>query len=278
MGTIDRLTSAPAARRYVPVRRRIQLSELWTSWRVTWIVAVRDMRIKYKQSLLGPVWLLIQPVGMLIGVTVAFAGITSVDTGGVPYVVFALVGVTIWAYFQLTVATAAPSLIANATLVRRSACPRVALVTGALVANLPTLALMTALTVVLAIVETGVRVQMLALPLLLVGVVVFLWGPALLLASVAARFRDAVAVIPLVLQAGMFLSPVGYSTASASGTLEVALAVNPLSGIIDAWRWCLLGTDPELLAVGFAAGWTVVLTIAGWHIFGRLETQFADFL
>jgi len=276
MGTAE--LTAPQRRRYVPVRRRIRLSELWTGWRVTWMVAVRDMRIKYKQSLLGPVWLLLQPIGMLIGVVVAFAGITTVDTGGVPYLVFALVGVTIWAYFQLTLSTAVPAMISNATLVRRSACPRVALVTGALVANLPTLGLLTIVTVALAIVLNGPRVEMVLLPFLLALAFVFLWGPALLLSAIAARFRDAVAAIPLVLQAGMFVSPVGYATSSADGTLAVVLALNPLSGIIDAWRWSLLGSPPSVLALVLAGVWTVLLTVAGWRVFGRLETEFADFL
>jgi lipopolysaccharide transport system permease protein len=215
---------------------------VWTGWRVTHIVATRDIRIKYKQSFLGPIWLMLQPLGMLLGVTVAFAGITRVDTGGVPYLVFALVGITIWSYFQLTVSTAAPTLISNSTLVRRSACPRVALVNGALVANLPTLGLMTVLTIVLA---------------------AALNGPA---------------IIPLVLQAGMFVSPVGYPISSASGALEVALSINPLSGLIEVWRWSILGTAPILLPVILAGVWMVILTAGGWWVFGRMETEFADYL
>lgn len=269
---------APQHRRYVPAKRRARVSEIWRSWRVAQMVALRDVRIKYKQSLLGPVWLLLQPLGMLAGVVVAFAGITSVDTGSVPYVVFALVGVTVYAYFQLTVATAVPAMISNAPLVRRSACPRVALVNGALIANLPTLMVMGAITVVLAIALNGLQWQLVALPLLVAAVVVFLWGPALLLASTAARFRDAVAVIPLILQAGMFVSPVGYPTSSATGGLAVVLALNPISGLIEAWRWSILGTTPPALPLICSAVWIVVLSFVGWRVFTRLEPEFADYL
>lgn len=279
MATIpDPALVAPVHRRYMPAKRRARISEIWTGWRVAQIVALRDVRIKYKQSLLGPVWLLLQPLGMLVGVTVAFSGITNVNTGSVPYVVFALVGVTVYAYFQLTVATAVPAMISNAPLVRRSACPRVALVNGAPIANLPTLGVMSAITIVLAIALNGLKWQLVAFPLLVVAVVVFLWGPALLLASTAARFRDAVAVIPLIIQAGMFVSPVGYPIAGQTGGLAVVLALNPISGLIEAWRWSILGTTPQTLPLICTAVWIVILSIVGWRVFTRLEPEFADYL
>ncbi len=265
-------------RTYVPTRRRARISETWTSWRVAWIVARRDMRIKYKQSFLGPVWLAAQPLGMLAAVSVAFAGITRVDTRGVPYVLFALVGVTVWAYVQLTIVTAATAMISNAPLVRRSACPRIALVNGALLTNLPTLGVMALLTLLAALVLHGAVVQMLLLPAVGALVLAFTWGPSLLLASIAARYRDAVAVVPLLVQGGLFLSPVGFPTDSAHGALRIALSLNPVSGLIEAARWCTLGTTPAAVPLAASAAWMVILTLAGWQIFSRFETQFADFL
>jgi ABC-type polysaccharide/polyol phosphate export permease len=271
---------APVAvhRVYVPTDRRARVSEVWSSWRVSWIVAVRDMRIKYKQSFLGPVWLVVQPLGMLAGVAVAFAGITRVNTHGTSYVLFAMVGVTVWAYVQLTIATAVPAMLSNAALVRRSVCPRVALVNGALLANLPTLGVMALLTLVLALAEHGAVVQMLLLPAVAALVLVFTWGPCLLLASVAARYRDAVAIIPLLVQGGLFLSPVGYPTSSAHGALRTALSLNPVSGLIEAARWVMLGVTPPALPLAATGVWMVVLSTLGWWVFTRLETRLADFL
>ena len=88
-----------------PVKRRVRVSQLWTSLPVTRMVAARDIKIKYKQSALGPLWLLIAPLGLLAAVTIAFYGVTKVDTGGVPYVLFALVGLRVWIYIQLTLTT-----------------------------------------------------------------------------------------------------------------------------------------------------------------------------
>src|SRR5512132_3313977 len=121
----------------VPVRRRVRLSEMWTSRPVTRMVASRDIKIKYKQAALGPLWLLIAPLGMLAAVTIAFSGVTDVHTSGIPYVLFALCGLTVWTFIQLSLTMGTQAIVANAQLVRRSPLPRIALMTGSLLGNLP---------------------------------------------------------------------------------------------------------------------------------------------
>jgi ABC-type polysaccharide/polyol phosphate export permease len=272
------IAPAPVKRTIVATKRRIQLSDIWTTIPVARITALRDMRIKYKQSLLGPVWLVIQPLGLLAAVCVAFAGVTQVDTGGIPYGLFALVGVTVWTYTQVTITVATQAMLSNYTIVRRSACPRIALLHGSMLSNLPTLGIMTAISLLAAIVLNGARWEMLLFPLLGVWLFLVLWGPSLLLSAVATRYRDAIAIIPLLMQAGTFLSPVGYPIQSAPHYLQVLLWINPLTGVIETWRWAILGSDPAIGAIFVALGWTVVLGAAGWRLFGRMETAFADFL
>src|SRR3954451_14292372 len=101
------------------------------------MIAVRDLKVKYKQAALGPLWLLIAPLGMLAAVTIAFSGVTDVDTGGTPYVLFALVGLIVWTFVQLSLTLGAMAIIANASLVRRSTVPRIALISGTMLGNLP---------------------------------------------------------------------------------------------------------------------------------------------
>src|ERR1700712_3164354 len=98
----DISASAPAPRVYRPVKRRVKFSELWTTMRVARMIGLRDLKVKYKQAALGPLWLLIAPLGMLAAITVAFSGVTNVPTGKVPYVLFALVGLTVWTFVQLS--------------------------------------------------------------------------------------------------------------------------------------------------------------------------------
>jgi lipopolysaccharide transport system permease protein len=267
----------PTMRVSVPMRRRVRLRDMWTSLPVGWMLGWRDMKAKYKQSALGPLWLVLQPLGMLAAITIAFSKVTSVDTGNVPYVVFALVGLAVWTYVQMTITVAPGTLQANQQVVRRSPCPRVAFVTGTLISVLPPLAVVLAASIVGAAISGSLPIEALALPLLVAWLVVLMWGFTLLVTALGGRFRDAVALAPLVVQSGIFLTPVGYPLAAA-GSFAKVLAFNPVSGVIEAWRWSLLGIAPDGFAIGVALGETVVMALAGWYVFGRMETRFSDYV
>lgn len=272
------MSASEAIHEYVPTTRRVPLRELWTSREVTRILGLRDITVKYKQSALGPVWLLIQPLGTLAAVTIAFSAVVGVDTGDVPYVVFALVGLCVWNFVQLAMSASTEALIRNAVLVRRSICPRTAMINSQVVSNLPPFAVLVTVTLVATLVTEGVRPAMLLLPVMLVSLILLAWGLAAIIGSLSARFRDAVSAIPLIAQAGIFLSPVGYPVDDADGIARVVLALNPVTGVIEAWRWSLLGIEPEWGLVAIAAGWTALIVVFGWRLFTRMEVRFADYV
>ena len=260
-----------------PMRRRLRLRDMWTSLPVGWMLGRRDMKAKYKQSALGPLWLVLQPLGMLAAITIAFSKVTSVDTGDVPYVVFALVGLAVWTYVQMTITVAPGTLPSNQQVVRRSPCPRIAFVAGTLISVLPPLGVVLAASVVAAAISGSLPVQALVLPLLVVWLIVLMGGFTLLVTALGARFRDAVALSPLVVQSGIFLTPVGYPL-DAAGSFAKVLAFNPVSGVIEGWRWSLLGIAPDGFAIGVAVAETVTLGLLGWYVFGRMETRFSDYV
>jgi lipopolysaccharide transport system permease protein len=260
-----------------PMRRRVRLRDMWTSLPVGWMLGWRDMKAKYKQSALGPLWLVLQPLGMLAAITIAFSKVTSVDTGDVPYVVFALVGLAVWTYVQMTITVAPVTLQANQQVVRRSPCPRVAFVTGTLISVLPPLAVVLAASIAAAAISGSLPVEALALPLLVAWLILLMWGFTLLVTALGGRFRDAVALAPLVVQSGIFLTPVGYPL-DAAGSFAKVLAFNPVSGVIEGWRWALLGIEPDGFAMGVALAETVVMVLVGWYVFGRMETRFSDYV
>lgn len=196
----------PAVRVVKPVKRRIRISELWTTFPVARTVGVRDMKVRYKQTALGPLWLVLQPFGMLAAVSVAFSSVTNVDTGGVPYFLFALTGLCVWTYFQSAVTTAPAIFPNNQQVVRRSPCPRVALVTANLLSQLPPLGVVMTVTVAGVLIDRGPQAPMLLLPVLAAWLIALVASVAMVLAAVAARFRDAVALVPLLIQAGIFVS------------------------------------------------------------------------
>lgn len=279
VGRADRSPSVPVVRTIRPVKRRVPISDIWTSWPVARVIAVRDMKIRYKQSVLGAPWLILQPAGILGALGVVFAGVVKVPTGGVPYVWFALVGLSVWTFFQLALTQGTISQVTNSQIVRRIACPRVAFVTGsALSALLPGGVILAIAIAGLLLSGQGIPVQALTVPLWVVWLLVMVFGMILILAAVTTRYRDTYALIPFILQAGLFLTPVGYQASDAPPHVSKILALNPLTGFLEVWRWSLLGGSVQLGAVLIAIVWTVVLVVGGWRIFGRMETRFADFI
>ena len=261
----------------VPQRRRLRIADLWSSRHVGFMLGMRDIKAKYKQSALGPLWLVLQPLGMLAAVSVAFSKVTTVDTGSVPYVVFALVGLAVWTYVQMAITVAPQTLPSNQQVVRRSPCPRVAFVTGTLISVLPPLGVVLVASVVAAAISGSLPPAALALPLLILWLIVLMGGFTLLVTALGGRFRDAVALAPLVVQAGIFLTPVGYPL-DAAGSFAKVLAFNPVSGVIEGWRWSLLGIAPDGFAIGVGLAETVVVALLGWYVFGRMETRFSDYV
>jgi lipopolysaccharide transport system permease protein len=270
--------TALPVREATPNTKRVRLSDIVSSLRVARIIGARDIKVKYKQSALGPVWLLIQPAGMLAAITLAFSGVTNVNTGNVPYVVFGLVGVCVWNFISMSIAVAPQAFLGNASLIRRSPAPRLAFVSASILANAPLLGFMFTVTATTAIIAMGIHLQILAMPLLIAWLLVFAWSVVLLVAPVASRFRDAVAVVPLVIQVGVFLAPIGYSLQSAPSNIKLLLSVNPVTGIVESWRWALLGTHPAWGVVGISAGWTLILLMLGWRVYKRMEVRLADFV
>src|SRR5262249_28679208 len=153
-----------------------------------------------------------------LAISVAFSRVTNVDTGDVPYVVFALVGLAVWIYVQMAITVSPQVLPANDQVVRRSPCPRIAFVTGTVISVLPPLGVVLAASLVAAAVTVGLPVQALMMPLLIAWLLLLTLGFILLVTALGARFRDAVALAPLVVQAGIFLTPVGYPLSAVPGS------------------------------------------------------------
>ena len=262
-----------------PTKRRLRLKDIWATRRVAGMIGLRDMRVKYKQAALGPLWLVIAPLGMLAALTIAFSGVTDPQTSGIPYLPFVLTGLTVWTFISASMSLGAAVITTNAPLVRRSPLPRIALLGGSMAGNLPPLGVLLAFSLTAAIAYGLLPIQALLLPFLIAWLMLFTYATLLLISPVAVKYRDTLAIVPLIIQAGIFVTPVGYGIDGAPSTIKTLLILNPATGLIEAWRWALLDLpDPSVAAIAIAGGWTVLLLIAGWRIFGRLEVGFADFV
>jgi ABC-type polysaccharide/polyol phosphate export permease len=260
-----------------PAKSLVRIRDIWTTLPVVRVLAVRDFKARYKQSALGPLWLLIEPLGVLGAFTVIFNGVSKVDTHGIPYALFALVGVTVWSFFQPSLAFGVRCHTSNKRLINSVACPRIAFVTATVAGSVPQLALTLVLLLIAVVALTGVPpAGAVLLPLCIAWLVVLSYSLVLALSALNVRFRDVSSIVPFILQGALFLSPIGYPASAAPPGIATVLTLNPLTGLIETWRWCLLGSAVSILSVLIALGWTAVLAVGGWLVFKRLEPKFAD--
>jgi ABC-type polysaccharide/polyol phosphate export permease len=234
------------------------------------------MKVKYKQSLLGPIWLVFQPVALLVAFVVGFSKAAHIETEGVPYALFALTGLSVWSYFAAATSAGALSLIGNTNLVRFTACPRLVLTIASLLASSPALAVPVVAAVVAALATGYLSVNILLAPVVIVWLFVLTAAVTAILASVSVRYRDVQAALPFLLQAGVFLTPVAYPITQLSAPLKAILSVNPLTGVLEVWRWAILGLPVASMSVLVSLVVTVVLLVGGWRVFGRLEVTMTD--
>ena len=268
---------ASVVRDILPSARRVRVRDVFASLTIATVFALRDFQSRYKQSLLGPVWLIVQPLTMIAGFTVIFGGVAEIDSQGVPYVLFSTVGITVWLTFQMAVLYGTRCIVANKGIVKSLPVPRVAFVTATLLGSLPQFVFMVVLSVISVLVAgIGIGPHLLLLPVCIAWLLVFCYVVVLPLCTWHVRYRDVGATVPFLFQAGLFLSPVAYPITEAPPTLATFLELNPISGLIELWRFALLGTSPSELALVAGAVWTVALGLFGWRTFARAEVRFAD--
>lgn len=267
----------PVERVIRPVKRRLEVADLLRHWAVIRVVAARDFKVKYKQSLLGPLWLVFQPLALLLGFVVAFQNLADVATSGVPYVLFALVGLSAWSFFQAAMTIGTSSIITNANYIRYTPCPRLAFPVAAIIASLPAFAVTIAGALVAAAVAGDLSPRALLLPIGLAWLLVLTMGTVAIASSLAVRYRDIISALPFVLQVGVFLAPIGYTLAGLSGVFRTLVELNPLTGVMEAWRWMVISNyhaSPGPIVLALAV--TAALAAVGWWLFSRLETTMAD--
>jgi ABC-type polysaccharide/polyol phosphate export permease len=276
-GKRSSLLEKPHERVIAPAKRRLKLRDLARDAEIIRVVAARDFKVKYKQSLLGPLWVVFQPVALLLAFLVAFRGLGNVQTSGVPYVVFTLVGLAVWAFFQASMTIGSASIITNANFVRYTPCPRPAFPLAGVISSFPSFAV-TGVAAVVAAAATGfLSPRVLLLPLGFIWLLLLTTGAVAITSSLTVRYRDVLSALPFLLQVAVFLVPVGYSLAGLSPVVRALVEVNPLTGLIEAWRWMMLsGYRPAVTPIVISLALTVGLAAVGWLLFARLETTMAD--
>ena len=272
--------AAPAWVENAPPRRGLpplEARELWSHRELALILALKDLKVRYKQTFFGVAWALLQPlVGVLI-FSVFFGRLAGLPTDGIPYPLFSYVGLTIWLYVSAAVATAAQSLVDNRDLVTKVYFPRLLAPLAAIVPGLVDYGIALAIVAVFLGVYGVVPGPALALlPVWIVLAGLLALGVGLLLAALNVKYRDVRQALPFLLQVWMFGSPVVYSSSTVEGAWRYLYAANPMVTVIDGARWSLANgpaPGPESLV---SAAVVAVLLWSGFVHFRRVERHFAD--
>ena len=258
---------------------RLGVGDLWRYRDLAWLLTWRDLKVRYKQTVLGAAWALLQPLLATAVFTLIFGRYAAIPSEGVPYAVFVYAGLLPWTYVSGAVTNASQSLLANASLVTKVYFPRVVIPASACFAGLVDLAV--AATVLAAMVAlSGARPTLAGLallPLLVALLFLLALGLGLWLSALKVEFRDFQYLVPFLIQVWLFLTPVIYPAAIVPGRVRLLLALNPLVGLVEAFRAAALGhraVSWPLLAASAAS--TALILASGLWYFRRVERSFAD--
>jgi len=254
------------------------LGELWRCRELLFFLAWRDIKVRYKQTILGVAWAVLQPVLATIVFAVFFGRLGGLERHtALPYAVFVYAGMLAWGFFAEAVSQASQSLIASANLLTKVYFPRLivpaAAVAGLIVDFAISLAVMACLMGAYGVAPTF---SALWAPALMLATVAAAMGAGTLLAALTVAYRDFRYIVPFLLQIWMFASPVAYPLALVPEQWRAAYCLNPLAGIIDGLRWCLLGEPLHAGCLAVSTCSAAVLLVAGAACFRRFERRFAD--
>ena len=277
----------------LPAARRVLVLEAGRAerhyWRDIWhyrelfaILAWRDVSVRYKQTVIGVAWAIVRPFLTMVVFTIVFGRLAKLPSdGAAPYPIMVFAGMLPWFLFSTILGDASNSLVANANLVGKVYFPRIIIPSA---------------TAVVALVDFGINLAMLAalmvwygfmpawrivlLPVFVALAMLASLGPSLFITALNVKYRDFRYIIPFIVQFGLYVSPVGFSSAVVPEKWRLWYSLNPVVGVIDGFRWCLLGRNSPLYLPGFLSSLAMVAFFLwlGIAYFRRTERTFADLI
>jgi len=262
----------------------VNLSHLWEYHELLYFLVWRDLKVRYKQTVLGVSWAILQPVFSMIVFTVFFGKIAGIGSEGIPYPVFSYAALLPWTFFAQGLTQSSGSLVSSANLIRKVYFPRLIIpVSSVLAGVIDFLLAFSFLFVLMAYYDVWPNRSIVWLPFFFVLAFATVLGVGLWLSALHVKYRDVKYIVPFIVQMWLFVTPVIYPASAVTQRLEAAslpswiYGLNPMTGVVEGFRWALLGSQslPLDLIVASAVVSTT-LVISGLVVFGRLERSFAD--
>ncbi len=256
---------------------QLNLSELWDYRELLYFLTLRDIKVRYKQTALGAAWVIVQPLATMLIFTLVFNRFARLDSGPVPYPLFAYSGLLLWNFFAGAVTNGTNSLTSNTHLVTKVYFPKMFVPAAAVGAGLVDLGVGSLLLAALAA-YYGVPLTwgLLLLPLFVLLATLTALGAGVLVSALTVKYRDLRHALPFTLQFWMFASPVIYPASVVPEDWRWILLINPMAGLLEGFRAALTGQPLDWQRVGFSALFAAALLAVAFYVFRRLEDTFAD--
>jgi lipopolysaccharide transport system permease protein len=255
--------------------------DLWHYRELFYILAWRDMSVRYKQTAIGVTWAVLRPFLAMVVFTVVFGRIAKLPSHGIPYPILVFAAMLPWQFFANSLSEASNSLVLNNNLISKVYFPRLIIPAGAMITSLVDLLISAALLGLLMIwYQFFPDWRLITLPLFTLMALLASLGPGLLVTALNVKFRDFRYVIPFIVQFGLFISPVGFSSEVIPERWRLIYSLNPIVGVIDGFRWAISRGVSEIYIPGFAASMAVIgpfLFLGIWY-FRKTEKTFADII
>ncbi len=256
--------------------------DLWRYRELFFVLAWRDVAVRYKQTIIGLAWALLQPFFTMVVFTVIFGKLAQMPTeGDAPYALLVYAGLLPWQFFASALSSASNSLIGNANLISKVYFPRLIVPTAAVVTSfIDFLISFGILVLVMLWYQFWPGWQLLTLPFFVLMAFLASLGPGLWITSLNVKYRDFRYVIPFIVSMGLYVSPVGFSSSVIPEQWRLLYALNPMVGVIDGFRWAILGGEASLYWPGFILSWGLIAFFLwlGIRQFRRMEKSFADLI
>ena len=258
----------------------INLKDLWRYRELIYFLTWRDIKVRYKQTALGVGWAILTPLVQMVVFSVIFGNIAKLDSEGLPYPIFTYVALLPWQLFSKAMGDAGRSLVANRNMLTKIYFPRLVIPISTLVSGLVDFAIafviMIGMMVYYKITPTA---AIWTLPLFLLLTLVTALGVGLWFSAMNVHYRDIGYVLPFLSEVWKYLTPVAYSAVYVTGTWKFIYALNPMAGVVQGFRWALLGTElgPDAAwTIGISTAISIIVLVSGLYYFRRMERTFAD--
>jgi lipopolysaccharide transport system permease protein len=254
-------------------------TDLWRYRELFYFLAWRDILVRYKQTVIGIAWSVIRPLLTMLVFTFVFGRLANLPSEGVPYPILVFVALLPWQFFSNALTESSNSLISNANMISKIYFPRLIIPTSAVIVSLVDLLISLGILAVLMVWYQFVpSVRSFTLPLFAVLAFAASMGLGLWLTALNVRYRDFRYIVPFIVQFGLYISPVGFSSSVVPEKWRLLYHLNPMVGVIDGFRWAILGGTNQIYWPGFwlSMGVIAIVTVSGIAYFRSTEQSFAD--